>query len=586
MNKVNCMQKSKKNNRTYKKRGNQTTSGQWTMSKPWPPKITEEPVATTIRPQITMIPRQPSTTDKPSLPLSKSMTKPTVTTFKTPTTQMPSQPSTTDKPSLPLSKSTTKPTVTTFKTSTTQMPSQPLTTDKSSLPPCIDTAEITDYSDHDLDIGKIVIRNQEQQIPGVTCQELPPCPDLSDFSDDGVDIGELSGRTPKNLIPGVTCKVIQVMPVPFLIPVQEEPEVTTTQKPQTNGNSEISVTNDTQIPIRGNPQISIIEKSEIVDTEEKPVPFLIPISEQPQVATTQEPPKSKTPKVSIIEDTQIPIAENPQILITEKSQTSDTETSQTFKTMPIQPTTVIQAPPMVLTPKVKINTELPPCIETFDSPDYSDYNLDIGTIVITNLEQQIPGVTCQNLPPCPDISDYSDGIGIGELGGRNPENLIPGVTCNINKVTTVSFLVPIQEKPQVITTEKTQTSKNPQISTTEDTQIPITENPQISITDISQIADTKLPQISNPIPTQPKRVILAPKPTTKPSVSTFKIPTTMMPSQTSTTIKLNADEESQIFSDNAVPFLDYDYDYEYDGIVVAEYLDIISTGDSFIDISY
>ena len=110
-----------------------------------------------------------------------------------------------------------------------------------------------------MDIGKIVIRNQEQQIPGVTCQELPPCPDLSDFSDDGVDIGELGGRTPKNLIPGVTCKVIQVMPVPFLIPVQEEPEVTTTQKPKTNENSEISVTNDTQIPIRGNPQISIIE---------------------------------------------------------------------------------------------------------------------------------------------------------------------------------------------------------------------------------------------------------------------------------------------------------------------------------------
>ena len=566
------------------KKGNQTTSGQWTMSKPWPPKITEEPVVTTIRPQITMIPRQPSTTDKPSLPLSKSTTKPTVTTFKTPTTQMPSQPPT--KPSLPLSKSTTKPTVTTFKTPTTQMPSQPSTTDKSSLPPCIDTAEIADYSDNDLDIGKIVIRNQEQQIPGVTCQELPPCPDLSDFSDDGVDIGELGGRTPKNLIPGVTCKVIQVMPVPFLIPVQEEPEVTTTQKPKTNENSEISVTNDTQIPIKENPQISIIEKSEIVDTEEKPVPFLIPISEQPQVATTQEPPKSKTPKVSIIEDTQIPIAENPQILITEKSQTSDTETSQTFKTMPIQPTTVIQAPPMVLTPKVKINTELPPCIETFDSPDYSDYNLDVGTIVITNLEQQIPGVTCQNLPPCPDISDYSDGIGIGELGGRNPENLIPGVTCNIKKVTPVSFLVPIQEKPQVITTEETQTSKNPQISTTEDTQIPITENPQISITDKSQIADTKLPQISNPIPTQPTRVIQAPKPTTKPTVSTFKTPTTMMPSQTSTTIKLNADEESQIFSDNAVPFLDYDYDYEYDGIVVAEYLDIISTGDSFIDISY
>ena len=46
----------------------------------------------------------------------------------------------------------------------------------------------------------------------------------------------------------------------------------------------------------------------------------------------------------------------------------------------------------------------------------------------------------------------------------------------------------------------------------------------------------------------------------------------MMPNQTSTTIKLNADEESQIFSDDAVPFLDYDYDYEYDGIVVAEYL--------------
>ena len=535
------------------KKFNQTTSGQWTMSKPWPPKITEEPVVTTMRPQITMVPRQPSTTDKASLPLSKS---------------------------------TTKPTVTTLKTTTTLMPSQPSTTDKSSLPPCTDIAEITDYSDHDLDIGKIVIKNQEQQIPGVTCQELPLCPDLSDFSDDGVDIGELGGRTPKNLIPGVTCKVIQVMPVPFLIPVQEEPELIT-QEPQTNKNPEISTTFETQIPITENPQVSITEKSQIKETEEKPVPFLIAISERPQVATNQEPPKSKTPKVPMIEDTQIPKAENPQILITKKSQPSDTETSQTFKTMPIQPTTGIQAPSMVLTPKVTIDTELPPCIKTFDSPDYSDYNLDVGTIVVTNLEQQIPGVTCQKLPPCPDISDYSDGtVSIGELGGRNPENLIPGVTCNINKVTPVSFLVPIQEKPQVITTEQTQTSKNPQISKTEDNQIPITENPQISITDLSQIADTKLPQISNPIPTQPTRVIQAPKPTTKPSVSTFKTPTTMMPSQTSTTIKLNADEESQIFSDDAVPFLDYDYEYEYDGIVVAEYMDIISIGDISIYVSY
>ena len=287
------------------KKGNQTTLGQWTKSKPWPTKITAEPDVTTIRPQITMIPRQPSKTDKPSLPLSKSTAKPTVTTFKTPTTKMPSQLS---------------------------------TTDKSSLPPCIDTAEIADYSDHVLDIGNIVIKNQEQQIPGVTCQELPPSGGVSDYSDDTVSI----------------------------------------------------------------------------------------------------------------------------------------------------------------------------------------------------------------------------------------------------EVTPVSFLVPIQEKPQVITTQETQISKNTQISITEDTQIPITENPQISITDISQIEDTKLP---NP-PTQPTRVIQAPKPTTKPTVSTFKTPKTMTPNQTSTTIKLNADEESQIFSDDAVPFLDYDYEYEYDGIVVAEYLDIISTGDSSIDISY
>ena len=415
------------------KKFNQTTSGQWTMSKPCPPKITEEPVVTTMRPQITMVPRQPSGTNKPSLPLSKSTTKPTLTTFKTSTTQ---------------------------------------------------------------------------------------------------------------------------------IPVQEETEVTTTQEPQTNENSEISITNDTQIPIKGNPQISITEKSEIADTEEKPVPFLILIPEQPQVPTTQEPSKSKSPTISIIRDPQIQITENPQILYTEKSQTAETETSETFKTMPI-PTTVIQAPPMVMTPKVKIDTELPPCIETFDSPDYSDYNLDIGTIVITNLEQQIPGVTCQELPPSGGVSDYSDD------------------TVSI-EVTPVSFLVPIQEKPQVITTQETQISKNTQISITEDTQIPITENPQISITDISQIEDTKLP---NPLPTQPTRVIQAPKPTTKPTVSTFKTPKTMTPNQTSTTIKLNADEESQIFSDDAVPFLDYDYEYEYDGIVVAEYLDIISTGDSFIDIS-
>ena len=523
------------------------------MSKPWPPKIINEPVVTTFKPQTTMIPKQPSTTDKPSLPLSKSTAKPSVTTFKTQTTKMPRQPS---------------------------------TTNKSSLPPCIETAESADYSENNLDIGKIVIRNQEQQIPGVTCQELPPCPDLSDFSDGTVDIGELGGRTPKNLIPGVTCKVIKVTTVPFLIPVQEEAEVTT-QETQTNENPEISMTGDTQIPIMENPHISITEKSQIADIVEKPVSFLIPIQEQPQVkTTTQEPPKNKTPKISIIEDTQIPIAENPQILTTEKSLTADTETSQASKTMPIQPTTVIQAPPMVPTPKVKPDTELPPCIETFDSSDYSGYNLDMGTIVITNLEQQIPGVTCRGLPPCSGISDYSDDtISIGELVGRNPENLIPGVTCNVNKVTSDSFLVPMQEKPQIIPTEETKTRKNPQISITEDTQIPITENPQISITDISQIADTKLPQISNPIPTQPTRVIQAPKPTTKPTVSTFKTTTTMMPNQTSKTIKLNADEESQIFSDDAVPFLDYDYDYEYDGIVVAEYLDIISTGDSFIQIS-
>ena len=436
------------------KKFNQTTSGQWTMSKPCPPKITEEPVVTTMRPQITMVPRQPSGTNKPSLPLSKSTTKPTLTTFKTSTTQ---------------------------------------------------------------------------------------------------------------------------------IPGQEEPEVTTTQEPQTNKNSEISITNDTQIPIKGNSLMSMTEKSEIADTEEKPVPVLIPIPEQPQVATTQEPSKSKSPTISIIRDTQISITENPQILITEKSQIADTELSQTSKTMLIQPTIVIQAPPMVLTPKVKIANELPPCIETFDSPDSSDYNLDIGTIVVTNLEQQIPDVTCQELPPCPGISDYSDDtVSIGELGGRNPENLIPGVTCNVNKVTTpVSFLVPIQEKPQVITTEEAQTSKKPQISTTEDTQIPITENPQISITYISQLADTNLPQITNPIPFQPTRVIQAPKPTTKPSVSNFKTPTTMMSSQTSTTIKLNADEESQIFLDDTVPYLDYDYDYEYDAIVAAEYLDIISSVDIF-----
>ena len=230
--------------------------------------------------------------------------------------------------------------------------------------------------------------------------------------------------------------------------------------------------------------------------------------------------------------------------------------------MLIQPTIVIQAPPMVMTPQVKLANELPPCIETFDSPDYSDYDLDIGTIVITNIEQQIPGVTCQELPPSGGVSDYSDD------------------TVSI-EVTPVSFLVPIQEKPQVITTEEAQTSKKPQISTTEDTQIPITENPQISITYISQLADTNLPQITNPIPFQPTRVIQAPKPTTKPSVSNFKTPTTMMSSQTSTTIKLNADEESQIFLDDTVPYFDYDYDYEYDAIVAAEYLDIISSVDIF-----
>ena len=81
-----------------------------------------------------------------------------------------------------------------------------------------------------------------------------------------------------------------------------------------------------------------------------------------------------------------------------------------------------------------------------DSEDYSEYTFDIRTSD-GQIIQNIPGVTCIELPPCPKESDNPIGI-----VPRDGQDLIPGKSCK--RIKQPSIQLTTTKIPNLISTNE------------------------------------------------------------------------------------------------------------------------------------